>query len=112
MYKEPEWENKREENFSFLNNEEREVLKEIINEIPFGAKAELVIQLHGNKEIEKNSLFMGHWQYEIFRQMIDDIPAGLRGKLIVCWNGEHYYVKKIPKRRMQRFAKINRFIKG
>ncbi|XOB40110.1 MAG: hypothetical protein ACKKMR_02145 [Candidatus Nealsonbacteria bacterium] len=115
VYKEPKWENKREENFNFTDTEENEKvkailnLKKIIDDIPLRAEAKIKIIIKKKKKIEKAYPYMGVLEYEVFKTIIDNIEG--TGKLIIFWNEkksifESKWAKKTQKKSKKFMRKI------
>ncbi len=104
VYEEPKkWKNKVKKEAIFLDSKDRGEIQKLIEAIPKGSEAKIVVQRKGKKKKErpypykKPFPYMGNIEYDVFKAAIDEIPDGAEVDITIFWNEKEDLLKKMEK---------------
>lgn len=98
VYKEPKkWKNKVKKEAIFLDSKDRGEIQKLIEAIPKGSEAKIVVQGKGIKKKERPYPYMGNIEYDVFKEVIKRIPNGAEVKITIFWNEKEDLLKKMEK---------------
>lgn len=118
-YVEPKkWKNKQEIEIPDWNEKTKETAEKLIEEIPEGSEAKIMIATLTKIKIGKRTKkikrkkehcnpYMGNWEYEIFKGIIGHkIPMGASVKIKIFWNEKQRLIEERERKLSKQIKKI------
>ena len=96
VYKEPrKWKNKAKKEVISLDSKDRGEIQKLIEAIPRGSEAKIVVYRKRKKKKGRPFPYMGNMEYDIFKAVVDNIPDKTKTEITIFWNEEENLLKKM-----------------